>query len=303
MTIKKNKKDGPKKSFAETIEPFIYLAPFLAGLIVFTLYPVINVFIISLKEGYNQLTGAYTAIGAANYTSVIDDPYFINSLKNTAIYVAVVVPVSTCLAILIANLLNKKIRGMAIFQTAYFLPMVTSATAVGIAWRLMFNHNFGVINQFLSYFGIDKINWLGNPETNIYALILYGIWNLLPFTIILLLSGLQNIDPQYAIAAKVDGASSRKIFFRITVPLLAPTIGLVMIINTISCSKVYGELFPLFVGRPGTAYNLYTVVYYIYDQFYLKWKLGKACAAAVVLFGMIFIMTKIQLYIQKKWNY
>lgn len=122
------------------------------------------------------------------------------------------------------------------------------------------------------------------------------------FTIILLLSGFQNINPQYYTAARIDGASSGRIFRRITVPLLAPTLGLTMIVNVISASKVFSELFPLFNGNPGSAYSLYTVVYYLFDMFYKQWQLGPAAASAVVLFVIVLIFTMLQLFIQRKWK-
>lgn len=293
-------KDG---NFNTSFEPLIYLAPFFIGLIVWTLYPFFNVFVISFLENYNYDTSAFSGIGFGNFMFVAQHANFLNALRNTAIYVIVVVPISTALSIIFANFLNQKIRGIAIFQTAFFLPMVTSATAIGLVWKLMFNTNFGAINQILMTFGLEKIAWLDVPSNNIYTLIIFGIWKILPFTIILLLSGLQNINPLYYTAAKVDGASNLKIFFRITIPLLAPTIGLVLIINTISCSKVYGELFPLFTGRPGIADNLFTVVYYIYNRFYIAEKLGQASAAAVILFLILFVLTMIQLRMQKKWRH
>lgn len=297
------KKKSKSGIFNSPYEPWIYLAPFLIGLIIFTVYPVINVFLISFKEGYRQLTGAYTSLGFGNYASVLSDPYFQNAIKNTALYVLTVVPISTVLSLFFANLLNQKIKGIAFFHTAFFLPLVTSVTAVGLVWKLMFNHRFGVINAMLGVFGVEQINWLLDPNMNIWALIIYGIWNMMPFTIILLLSGLQNIDPLYYTAAKVDGASSTKMFFRITVPLLAPTIGLVCVINTISASKVFGELFPLFSGGAGVANNLFTVVYYIYYQFNIAFKLGKAAAASIILFLIVFVFTMLQLFIQRKWQH
>ncbi len=297
------KKKSGSGIFNTKWEPFIYLAPFLIGILIFTLYPVINIVLISFKEGYRQMTGAYESIGLGNYIHIFQDPYFINSIKNTAMYVVFVVPIATALSLFFANLLNQKIKGIAIFQTAFFLPMVTSVTAIGLVWKLMFNHRFGVINAILGIFGIEQINWLLDVDMNIWTLIIYGIWNMMPFTIILLLSGLQNIDPLYYTAAKVDGAGSRKIFFRITVPLLAPTIGLTCIINMISASKVFGELFPLFSGRPGTAYNLFTMVYYIYYEFNVARHLGYAAAASIILFIIVFVFTMIQLYVQRRWRY
>ncbi len=290
-------------SLNNKIEPILYLSPFFFGLIIWTLYPFINVLLISFKENYNLLTGSYKNLGLGNYIYVLNNLKFLNALRNTGIYVIFTVPISTFLALIFANLLNQKLKGIALFQTAYFLPLVTSATAIGLVWKLMFNTNFGAINQILSYLNISPIHWLDYPKNNIYTLIIFGVWNILPFTIILLLSGLQNINPLYYTVAKLDGASDFKIFRRITIPLLSPTIGLVLIINTISTSKVYSELFPIFSGRPGIADNLYTVVYYIYDLFYVKWDLGKAAAASVILFLILFALTLSQLQIQKKWKH
>lgn len=294
---------GKKKSLSlgKTIEPYLYLAPFAIGVILFTLYPIVNVVLLSFKEGYNFITRDFTGWGLGNYLYVLKDAYFLQAYKNTFMYVFIVIPVSTCLAVVIATLLNQKIKFSGMFQTAYFLPMVTSTIAIGFAWRFMFNYKSGVINYLLSFLGIEAINWLQMPQYNFPALCIYGIWAILPFTIILLLSGLQNIDPMYYTAAKVDGAGPIKSFFRITLPLLAPTIFLVVCVNTISTFKVYNELFPLFQGA-GIANNLFTVVYYIYYQFRVKSpaRYGYAAAAAVILFITIFIFTMIQRWVENK---
>lgn len=281
--------------------PWLYLLPFLLGLAVFTAFPIVNIFVISLREDYDLLSRRHSGFGAGNFSSVFGDPYFVNSLKNTAIYVAVVVPVSTALSLLFAHLLNQRLRFTAFFQTVFFLPMVTSVVAVGLAWKWMFNYDYGLFNFLLGLVGVDRINWLNDPSWNLWALIIYGTWSNLPFAIIILLAGLQNIDPVYARAAAVDGASSRRIFFRITLPLLAPTLALVVVINTISASKVFAEMFPLWNGKPGVAYNLYTVVFYIYELFYVKWRLGQAGAAAVVLFAAVLIFTFAQSFIRRAW--
>ena len=289
-----------ERSLFSRIEPFLYLLPFFLGIAVFTLYPVVNVVLMSFKEGYSHLTRNFTQWGMANYQAVLRDPKFAQAIGNTVKYVVCVVPISTCIAVVVAYLLNQKLRFSALFQTAYFLPMVTSITAVGLAWKLMYNKNFGIINYILSFFGIDKIPWLENAAWSIPALVIFGVWNILPFTIILLLSGLQNIDPQYYTAARVDGSSGVRIFLRITVPLLAPTIFLVCIVNTISCFKVFSELYPLFNGKPGPFNNLYTVVYYIRYAMMENRKYGVAAAAALVLFLFIFVFTMVQLALQKR---
>lgn len=295
-----SKKDFQKKMIKDKLEPFLYLFPFMLFLIVFTIYPVINVFTLSFKENFSYLRGTYDGIGLANYHEVLTDEKFRQALLNTFLYVLCVVPVSTAIATFTAYLLNHKIKGIAIFQTAYFMPMVTSITAVGLIWRLMYNQKYGIFNYILSLFGIEKIGWLTESRWSLLALVIFGIWNILPFTIILLLSGLQNIDEIYYTAAKVDGAKSGKIFFRITVPLLSPTIFLVSIMNTISSFKVFSELYPLFNGKPGPYFNFYTVVYYIRYAMMEKRKYGYAAAAAVILFFCIMIFTFIELFFKNK---
>lgn len=289
-----------RRELFSKIEPWLYLSPFLIFIIIFTLYPVINVFTISFKENYSYLRGTFKALNFENYKYVLTDDKFTSGLKNTALYVLFVVPVSTAISLFFANLLNKKVKGSAIFQTAFFLPMVTSVTAVGLIWRLMYNQQYGIINWLLSKFGIEKIGWVTESRWSLLALIIFGTWNILPFTIIILLSGMQNINETYYTVARVDGAKPARIFFRITVPLLSPTIFLVSIVNTISCFKVFSELYPLFYGKPGPYYNLYTVVYYIRYAMMEKRKYGYAAAAAVILFLCIFVVTLLELYLKKR---
>ena len=303
------KNDEKKRSmylFNNKYEPLLYIVPFAIGLLIFTVYPIINVFVMSLKNGY-RLSGSFNGYGIENFKYVLGNKDFLSSIKNTFVYVFSVVPVATVISIIIATLLNQKIKGMAIFQTAYFLPMVTSSIAVGISWRYMFNTKYGIINYFLKMFGFQPVEWLGAiggvAKYNWLVVTIFGIWNMLPFTIILLLSGLQNIDPMYYTAARVDGASSLKIFRRITVPLLAPTIFLTMIVNMISAFKVYNELIPFWNGKPGVlGNNLYTMVYWIKETFYNNLRLGHAAAASLVLFSIILVFTMIQRAIQRHFD-
>jgi multiple sugar transport system permease protein len=291
----------------ELLEPLDYLLPFFAGVVVFTLYPIVRVVLMSLQERY-RLEGSFAGWGVGNYKYVLKgipgtSNYFLQGLGNTFLYVLYTVPISTALAVLIAWLLNQKLRFSALFQTTYFLPMVTSVTAVGLVWRWIFNRDFGVLNAVLALFGGGKVDWLQQSGNSMTVLVIFGIWSALPFTIILLLSGLQNIDDNFYTVAKVDGARQWRIFKRITLPLLAPTIGLVLIINSISAFKVFTEVKVLFNGSPGPVLNLYTVVFYIYDMMYEKRELGRAAAAAIVLFFFILVFTVLQRFIQRKWKY
>ncbi|NLX83529.1 MAG: sugar ABC transporter permease [Clostridiales bacterium] len=292
----------------QRLEPMDYLLPFFVGVALFSLYPVVRVVIMSFQEHY-RLDGSFAGWGIGNYRYVIfgeagTSNYFLQGLRNTMFYVLVTVPVGAALAIVIAYLLNQKLRFSALFQTTYFLPMVTSVTAVGMVWRWIFNQKFGLLNAILGWFGVDPLYWLGDISHSMTALIIFGIWNSLPFTIILLLSGLQNIDESYYTVARVDGARAFRIFRRITVPLLAPTISLVLIINSIGAFKVFSTVVVLFNGSPGPAKNLYTMVYYIYDMMHdNNRELGRAAAAAIVLFLIIFLFTMLQRFIQRRWQY
>ena len=291
----------------ELLEPVDYLLPFFIGVALFTLYPMVRVIIMSFQERY-KLEGSFTGWGLGNYEYVIKGipgttNYFLQGLRNTFLYVLYTVPISTALAIIIAYLLNQKLRLSSLFQTSYFLPMVTSVTAVGLVWRWIFNREFGVLNALLGLFGVEKINWLQQASHSMTVLVIFGIWSALPFTIILLLSGLQNIDDTFYTVAKVDGARQMRIFRRITLPLLSPTIGLVLIINSISAFKVFTEVNVLFNGTPGPVSNLYTVVYYIFDMLRQQNELGRAAAAAIILFLFILVFTALQRYIQRKWKY
>ena len=299
--------DRKRARVGELLEPLDYLLPFFVGVVLFTLYPIVRVVLMSLQERY-RLEGSFAGWGVGNYEYVLKgipgtSNYFLQGLGNTFLYVLYTVPVSTVLAILIAWLLNQKLRFSALFQTTYFLPMVTSVTAVGLVWRWIFNRDFGVLNAVLALFGGGKVDWLQQSGNSMTVLVIFGIWSALPFTIILLLSGLQNIDDNFYTVAKVDGARQLRIFRRITLPLLAPTIGLVLIINSISAFKVFTEVKVLFNGSPGPVLNLYTVVFYIYDMMYEKRELGRAAAAAIVLFFFILVFTALQRFIQRKWKY
>ncbi len=290
-------------SWGARLEPILFLLPFAIGLLIFTVYPFVNVLLLSLRENYQFMTGLHDGIGLGNFRFIFGHRDFVAGLRNTSLYVLGVVPISTALALYFAVMLNSNVKLRGLFQTAFFMPMVTSIAAVGLVWRWLYHADYGLFNYLLSLVGISPIRWLNHPDHALTALIIYGIWSILPFTIIIILSGLQNVNPQYAIAARVDGAKSWLIFRRVTLPLLAPTIGLVLIVNVITTSRVFSELFPLFSGAPGPARSLYTVVFYIYDMFYVRWRLGPAAAAAVILFLIVFAFTMLQMFIQRRWKH
>lgn len=277
----------------------LYLAPLLLGMAVFTIWPILNVLWISFHNGYQFLNGDSDGFGFNSYLTALQDPKFLSALRNTAIYVFVALPASLIIGMLSALLLNRPIRGRRIFQLLYFFPLVTSTTAIGFSWRWIFEARNGILNQILGHFGVTPIDWLGDPAWGMLVLAVFGTWGLLPLTTILLLVGLQNLDERYTQAARVDGARPWAIFTTITLPLLRPTIGLVLILNLITCTLVFDQLFPLFNGKPGVAGSLYTVVFYIYDTFYNRFDVATASAAAVMFSLVVLTAALIQLRLQR----
>ena len=281
----------------------LFLGPFMVGIIIFTIYPFINAFLMSFKENYSVLRNTFSGWGLGNYVKVMNDDVFRSALITTVKYVFIVVPISVVISVIIAVMLNNVKRFQAILQTAYFMPLVTSTAAISLVFRFLFANEGGLINQIIMTMGSERINFLGTNKWSEIVLYIFGIWNTLPFTIILLLAGIQNIDPQYYTAAKVDGAKTVDIFLNITVPLLSPTIGLVAIVNSISAFKVFDYVFQLF-NKPGPGYNLYTMIYYIYEKFGgTKPQYGYAAAASIVLFFVIAVFTLLQRALQKHTNY
>ncbi len=279
---------------------YLYLAPSLIILLVFTIYPLIKAFMMSFCEDYSIINGSSKGVNLQNYQDLFADDVFLKALSNTSIYVVFVVPVSILLSLVIAVLIHNAARGKAIFQTLYFLPYVTSVIAIGIVWSWIFNSNYGLLNYFLSLFGIDAIPWLNDPQYALAALIIFSIWKSLAFNILIFLSGLSSISQDIYQAARIDSTPQMRVFFKITVPQLRPIIVYAFLMGLINAFKVYNEVFSLFQSKAGPANSAITVVYYIYDKFYNSGDYGVASAAAVVLFIIILVLTMVQKFIAKE---
>ncbi|SOC44608.1 carbohydrate ABC transporter permease [Ureibacillus acetophenoni] len=293
-----------KPTLKDTLIGYSYLLPALIILGVFSVYPIIKSFFMSFYADYDFFKDIVHSYGFDNFIYIFQDTEFYKSLTNTFIFVIGVVPASISISLVIAILLNSKIKFGKLFRTIYFLPFVTSVVAIAIVWQWIYHSEYGILNYFLGWFGISPIEWLNDPKWSMPALIIMCIWKSLGYNIILFLAGLQNINPQYYLAAQIDGASKFKRFWHITVPLLSPTTFFVSIVVLINSFKVFDEVFALFNGRPGPGYSAQTIVYYIFEKFYNEWEFGIASAAAFVLFIIIFIFTLIQLYVGKrKVNY
>lgn len=295
---------------------WLYLAPAIILLLVFTLWPIINTTRYALLEGYNSLGavgGEVYPFGIGNFIKVITYNRFLVCLKNTCLLCVLTVPISSFLALLIAVCLNSIRPLKRALQTIYFLPYVTNSIAIGMVFAMMFNIvgtvdtvvTAGIINNILGIFGIGPVNWINAGSSyiaNITVLVIYIVWNALPFKILILLGGLQGIDKQYYEAAKIDGASRSKVFWRVTVPLLSPMIAYVVITGFIGGFKEYSSIVGIYgttMGPTGDSRKLNTMVGFIYDAL-ADSNYGRASAAALILFAIILFITMINLYVSKK---
>ncbi len=300
---------------------WIYLAPAIALLLVFTIWPIFNTVRMALLENYSGLKaagGATFAFGFGNFTKVIHYQKFITCMKNTVLLCIWTVPISTFLALLIAVALNSIKPLQKVLQTIFFLPYVTNSIAIGMVFAAMFNMvgsfygtenelivTAGIINNLIELFGGQAVNWINYGSSymaNMTVMIVYIVWNALPFKILILLGGLQSINKQYYDAARVDGTSRRRIFTHITVPLLSPMLAYVIITGFIGGFKEYTSIVGIFgetMGPADDAGRLNTMVGFIYDALSTNSQ-GRASAAALILFAIILVVTLINLQVSKK---
>lgn len=301
---------------------WIYLAPAIILLLIFTVYPIINTVRIAFLEGYNPLEavkGVKYNVNLQNFIKVIKYKKFGQCLKNTVLLCVLTVPISTLLALLIAVCLNSIKPLSRALQTIFFLPYVTNSIAIGMVFAAMFNMvgtaygtpaqtitTAGIINNILGIFGIEPINWINAGSSylaNITVMVVYIVWNALPFKILILLGGLQSVNKQYYDAAKVDGTSRARVFWRITVPLLSPMLAYVIITGFIGGFKEYSSIVGIFgetMGPVNDSYRLNTMVGFIYRELNGGYNYGRASAAALILFGIILVVTLLNLYVSKK---
>ena len=324
------KKSYPLYEFGKKVDAFakkikfdqwkgwIYLSPAIILLLIFTVWPIFNTIRMSMLEGYNTMqaiNGKTFAFGFGNFIRVLKYPGFISCLKNTMLLTVLTVPISTFLALLIAVCLNSIKLFSRALQTIFFLPYVTNSIAIGMVFAAMFNmliggsdrpDSVGIVNNVVEWICGEGsyINWMNAGSeywANIVVMTVYIVWNALPFKILILLGGLQSVNKQYYDAAKVDGTSRARVFTRITVPLLSPMIAYVVITGFIGGFKEYSSIVGVFgesLGPAGNDYALDTMVGFIYRA--ISNQQGTASAAALILFGLIFVVTMINLYVSNK---
>ena len=307
-----------KKDFRVVFEKYkawIYLSPAIILLLIFTVWPIINTLRMAFWNDYSIMKdlGGYLdfEFGIKNFQKVIGYQGFIDCLKNTLLLCVLTVPLSTILALVIAVCLNAIKPLQKLLQTIFFLPYVTNSIAIGMVFEAMFNivgyktahESVGIINNILGVFGIDPINWINAGSSywaHIAVLVIYIVWNALPFKILVLLGGLQSVSKQYYDAAKIDSTPRLRVFTKITVPLLSPMIAYVVITGFIGGFKEYSSIVGIF-GEDMQAVggeSLNTMVGYIYEA--LGNQEGRASAAALILFAIIFVVTMVNMYVSKK---
>lgn len=309
----------------ETLTGFSYLLPALIILIVFRIIPILLSVRISFFDW--GMAGAKKFVGLQNYIDVLKDPVFWKSLLHTGWFIVISVPLMLFLALLIAVLLNTKIRGLGIYRTIYYLPVVTSIVAVSVVWKWILNPERGLLNYLLSFINVHNIRWLedprglfdiifspigvklpevlAGPSIAMVALIIMSVWKGIGYNIIIYLAGLQNIPAQYYEAAKIDGAGKYSIFRNVTWPLISPTTFYILIMSTIVAFETFAQVWIMTGPPPGGPLGTTKVVmYYFYEQSFELWRLGYGAAIAFFAFLIILVLTIFQrVYLEKKVHY
>lgn len=280
---------------------YFFLAPALSAIFIFFFIPVIAAFLISLTDFDIYALGDFSTvrfIGISNYLKLFDDPLFWIALKNTFYYVIAASPLSIAVSLGAAIILNSKlVRFKAIFRLSYFIPVVTTLVAVAIVWRFIYHPRFGIMNYFLSWFNINPIDWLGDPDWAMPAIILMSVWKNFGYNMIIFIAGLQNIPEDLYEAADMEGASGFQRFRSITLPMLAPTTFFVSIITMIGFFQLFAE--PYVMTQGGPLNSTLSIVQYMYQEGFRWWNMGYSASIAFVLFFIIFIATLVQFKLQK----
>ena len=284
---------------------WLYLLPALLFLAAFMVYPLIEVFIYSVEEGYNFASQTYFGVGLYNYSYVLHDPYFLQAVKNTFLLVIITVPLSTGLALVISLALSSIRPLRDLFQTIYFLPYVTNTLAVGLVFMILFQkteYTDGLINLMIQWFGGSSVDFIEGPYwAKMFVLCFYTIWVVMPFKILILTSALASVNQDYYKAARVDGTSKGRIFLRITLPMISPMVFYLIVTGFIGAFKAYSDAVALF-GTDLNAAGMNTIVGYVYDMLYgdSGGFPSYASAAAIILFAIVLTITCINLLVSKK---
>ncbi|GHO86829.1 carbohydrate ABC transporter permease [Dictyobacter formicarum] len=286
-----------RRQMSEALWGYFFILPQMIGLLAFALIPLIAVFYYSANN-WDGL-GPMTFVGFQNYIDQFNSPDLHIALWNTLYYTILTVPGGLILALLAALGLNN-VRGKTIYRVIYFMPVVTSSVAVAVIWGWLLNSDFGLINILLKdWFHIHGPGWITDSRFVIPSIAMLSIWSSLGFNMIIFLAGLQGIPATYAEAARIDGANRLQLFFRVTLPMLTPTLFFTTVLSVISSFQVFDQAFVLTGGGPGK--DSYTIVYHIYHLGFEQNQFGGASSAAVILFAILLVLTLLQLWFQRRW--
>ncbi len=272
------------------ITPYLFLIPFLAVFLLFRFGPTLAGFGISLLNW--NIIGTAHFIGLRNYTALARDPQFFLSIKNTLYFMLLTAPAMILLGLLLALLINERLRGRTVARTAIFTPYVVMSTVVGVIWLWIYNQDVGVLNYYLSLIGIGKIPWLSDTQTAMPAVSIATLWWTLGFNMIIYLAGLQDIPQELEEAARVDGATETGVIRWITLPLLAPTTFIVVMLTLINTMQVFDQIYVMTGGGPSL--STLTLIQYLYYQAFTYYKLGYGSAVAYVVLVILVILALIQ---------
>lgn len=288
-----------RKLWRETAWAYALLAPALAVITLFHLYPLLRSVQLSLFD-WNFVRPHQHFIGLQNFGQILQDPVFWKAVRNTFIYVIGTVPIEIALALSIAALLNRKLAGIGLYRIAYFLPHITTVVAIAAVWRWLYHEEYGLFNQLLPMVGIDPIKWLSDPTWTMPTIIIMSIWKSLGYTAMIFLAGLQGLDKELGNAARIDGANSVQVFRYVTWPMLTPTTFFVSITSIIGAFKVFSEVYVLYGGSPGPLREGITLVFYVYEKAWGEYKMGYASAGALLLFLLVMAISGLQFWYARR---
>ncbi len=297
QAVAKGKKNRKVRS---NIIGYSFILPNLIGYSIFVFIPVCFSFVLSvMKWDGSQIPMEF--VGLQNFVQIFGDRFFRGALWHTVVYALMTVLPTLVLAMLLAVLLNSKIKGIAFYRTAFFFPYIASIVAVGAVWNMLFQPDFGPINEFLKFIGISNPpRWVVSTDWAMVAVAIVTIWKYMGYYMIVYLAALQGISSSLYEAASIDGANGWQKLRYITIPMLTPTTFFVLIMLTIQCFKVFDMVYVMTGGGPGNATQ--TLVNYIYDKAFVNWQFGPASAGAIVLFAVVLVITLIQFQGEKKWS-
>ncbi len=285
-----------RKRFSKSFTPYLYLAPVLIGLSVFTVGPILSSFFLSFTD--YELGLKATWVGTENYAKLAASEVFLQSVKNTLLYVVLYVPLAVVFSFMLAMLVQGKLRGRAFFRTVFFLPVVTSMVAAALIWGWLYHPDVGLLNYVLSSLGIVGPRWLEDPDTALSALVIVGVWKNAGYNMLIFLAGLSGISNEVIEAARLEGATVLQRVRHILVPMLLPVIFFVTVITTISAFQIFEQTYML--TRGGPANSTLTLSYYIWQMAFQFFDMGLASAMAYVLFAILAVLTAVQFQVRKR---